>query len=64
MKAIEIGGTADHVHLLSSLPSTLAIAKAMQLLKGGSSKWVHETFRERCIRLVITGLGPNDFSSA
>lgn len=46
MKAIEIGGVEDHVHLLLSLPSTLAIAKAMQLIKGGSSKWVHETFPE------------------
>lgn len=46
MKAIEIGGVEDHVHLLLSLPSTLAIAKAMQLIKGGSSKWVHETFLE------------------
>ena len=47
MKAIEIGGVADHVHLLLSLPATMAIAKAMQLIKGGSSKWVHETFPEQ-----------------
>ena len=46
MKAIEIGGVADHVHILLSLPSTLAIAKALQLIKGGSSKWVHDTFPE------------------
>jgi len=46
MKAIEIGGIADHVHVLLSLPSTLPIAKALQLLKGGSSKWVHDTFPE------------------
>jgi len=46
MKAIEIGGVSDHVHLLLSLPSTLSIAKALQLIKGGSSKWVHETFPE------------------
>jgi REP-associated tyrosine transposase len=46
MKAIEIGGVADHVHLLISLPSTLAIAKALQLIKGGSSKWVHDAFPE------------------
>ena len=46
MRAIEIGGMPDHVHILLSLPSTLSIAKAMQLLKGGSSKWVHETFPE------------------
>lgn len=43
MKAIEIGGTPDHVHILLSLPSTLSIAKALQLIKGGSSKWVHDT---------------------
>jgi putative transposase len=46
MKAIEIGGVEDHVHILLSLPSTASIAKALQLIKGGSSKWVHETFRE------------------
>jgi REP element-mobilizing transposase RayT len=44
MKAIEVGGVADHVHILLSLPSTLSLAKGMQLLKGGSSKWVRETF--------------------
>jgi len=46
MKAIEVGGMPDHVHILLSLPSTLSIAKALQLIKGGSSKWVHETFPE------------------
>ncbi len=46
IKAIEIGGVADHVHLLLSLPPTLSIAKVLQLIKGGSSKWVHETFPE------------------
>jgi putative transposase len=46
MKAIEIGGVEDHVHILLSIPSTVSIAKAMQLIKGGSSKWVHEAFPE------------------
>ncbi len=46
MQAIEIGGVADHVHILLSLPTTIAPAKALQLIKGGSSKWVHETFPE------------------
>src|SRR5438477_12371147 len=41
MKALMIGGVEDHVHLLLSLPSTMPIAKAMQLIKGGSSKWIH-----------------------
>jgi len=46
MTAIEIGGVCDHVHILLSLPSTVSIAKAVQLIKGGSSKWVHDTFPE------------------
>jgi len=47
MKAVEIGGMPDHVHMLLSLPSTMSISKAMQLIKGGSSKWVHETFPDQ-----------------
>ena len=46
MTAIEIGGVSDHVHILLSLPSTLSIARALRLIKGGSSKWVHDTFPE------------------
>lgn len=46
MKALAIGGTADHVHLLLSLPAALSVSKAMQLLKGNSSKWLGETFAE------------------
>lgn len=42
MKALAIGGTADHLHVLISLPATMSVAKAVQLLKGGSSKWLHE----------------------
>ena len=44
MKALAIGGTTDHVHALLSLPATMSFAKAVQLIKGGSSKWVHDTF--------------------
>ena len=46
MRALAIGGVADHVHTLLSLPTTLSISKAMQLLKGNSSKWLRETFPE------------------
>jgi REP element-mobilizing transposase RayT len=46
MKALVIGGVEDHAHALLSIPSTLCIAKGIQLLKGNSSKWIHETFTE------------------
>src|SRR5437763_16926195 len=46
MKAIEIGGVEDHVHALLSLPGTLTISKPAQYIKGGWSKWVHESFPE------------------
>jgi putative transposase len=34
MKALAVGGVEDHVHILLSIPSTLSVAKAVQLLKG------------------------------
>jgi REP element-mobilizing transposase RayT len=39
-----IGGVSDHVHLLVTLPTRLAVAKAVQLIKAGSSAWIHQTF--------------------
>jgi len=44
MLAKAVGGAEDHAHLLLSLPTTLTISKGIQLIKGGSSKWLHETF--------------------
>jgi len=46
MKALAVGGMVDHVHVLLSLPATLPLAKALQLLKGNSSKWLRETYPE------------------
>ena len=42
MIAVAIDGTENHVHILFYLPPTLALAKAVQLLKGNSSKWLGE----------------------
>jgi putative transposase len=42
-KAIQVGGFSDHVHALLLLPAVLPLAKAVQLLKGNSSKWINET---------------------
>ncbi len=47
LKVLCIGGTDNHVHILLSLNSTTSIAKAIQLIKGGSSKWIHDTFSEQ-----------------
>jgi REP element-mobilizing transposase RayT len=44
MKALSIGGVEEHAHALLSLPATISIAKGVQLIKGGSSKWIHDTF--------------------
>jgi len=38
------GGTANHLHLLISLPPTIALAKAVQELKGNTSRWLNEMF--------------------
>jgi putative transposase len=46
MKAFVVGGVEDHVHILVAIPSTLSVAKSVHLLKGNSSKWIHETFPE------------------
>ena len=42
-EAIKIGGIADHVHALLLLTANMPLSKAIQLLKGVSSKWLNET---------------------
>ena len=42
IKAISIGGVMDQAHMLTLIPASIAIAKAVQLIKGASSKWLHE----------------------
>jgi REP element-mobilizing transposase RayT len=45
MSAIAVGGVEDHVHALLSIPPTLSVSKAVQLIKGGSSKWINAELR-------------------
>jgi len=42
-EAMIIGGVSDHVHALIALPPTMPLAKAVQFLKGSSSKWINDT---------------------
>ncbi len=46
MKALRIGGIADHLHLLVGAPPSLAPSDAVKVLKGSSSRWLSQTFPE------------------
>ena len=37
---IQINGMPDHIHILSTLPRTITIAKYIEEIKRGSSKWI------------------------
>ena len=39
---IEIGGMADHVHILARLSSSLAVADVIRDVKANSSRWMDE----------------------
>ena len=39
---IEIGGTADHVHILARLSPSLAVAHVVRDVKANSSRWMNE----------------------
>ena len=45
---LEIGGTADHVHLLAKLKPAVAISDILRVVKANSSKWANE--RKRRLR--------------
>jgi REP element-mobilizing transposase RayT len=42
---LAVGGTANHLHLLISLPPTITLAKVIQEFKGNTSRWLNETSR-------------------
>jgi len=43
-RALDIGGTADHVHGLLTLRADISIAEALRKWKSLSSGWIHKTF--------------------
>ena len=47
MYAVAIGGMEDHIHALINLGGVLATAKAVQLLKANSSRWMNQHARTR-----------------
>ena len=38
-----VGGVEDHIHSLLILPPILPLAKAVQFIKGSSSKWINDS---------------------
>ena len=45
IEPIAINGTDNHVHVLFHLPPTMALAKAVNLIKANSSRWMGEHSR-------------------
>jgi len=42
MQGVVVGGIENHLHIFASLPATLTLARAAQMLKGSSSKWIND----------------------
>lgn len=43
MLSFAVGGMPDHIHVLFRLPATLALIRAVTLIKSNSSKWLRKT---------------------
>ncbi|HEX8495282.1 MAG TPA: IS200/IS605 family transposase [Pyrinomonadaceae bacterium] len=56
-KAYVINGMADHVHILASLPPTIALSDAMRTIKTNSSRRVHERWHTKSNFGWQTGYG-------
>lgn len=44
MAPIKIGGLDDHLHVVVAIPPTLTVSRAVQMLKGGSSRSIRTSF--------------------
>ena len=56
-RLIEIGGMANHVHLLVSLGRESCVADTVRDVKANSSRWVHENFPGRTAFAWQAGYG-------
>ena len=39
---LEIGGTEDHLHLMTGIPSTIAVSDMVKIIKTNSSGWISD----------------------
>ena len=51
---LEIGGTADHVHILAKFKPTLCLSNAVRDIKANSSKWLNEG-KSRTLQVRLAG---------
>ena len=51
LTALQVGGIADHIHMLLLAPPTLSPSQIAQCIKGESSKWIHGEF-QHCLRFA------------
>jgi REP element-mobilizing transposase RayT len=59
IQPLAIGGTANHVHLLLALNSSVSVAEVMRTIKSVSTQWMHEV---KGIRLFSWQQGYGAFS--
>jgi putative transposase len=45
--ALAVNGIADHVHIITKLPPTIAISDALRVIKTNSSKWIRDHRRSK-----------------
>jgi len=46
MTVLKVGGLEEHIHVVLEIPPPVPVSKAVQLLKGNSSRWIRLTFPE------------------
>ena len=57
---VRVGGVADHVHIVTTLPRTLSQAQMIEQIKKASSKWIKEV--DACYRPFFWQRGYGAFS--
>ena len=56
-RALAIGGTKDHVHMLMRLPQDACVADMVRVVKSNSSRWMHEKWAASASFSWQTGYG-------
>jgi putative transposase len=46
-KALAVGGTTNHVHILMRLPQHASVADVVRVVKTNSSRWIHEKWPQQ-----------------